>query len=202
MDTEKTQKRHFCEILCNSVAYFVIKIKTPLTEDVLKKLKAGDEVLLCGTIFTARDEAHKRLLELLRRNKKLPFDIKGAVIYYTGPTPAKPGQIIGSCGPTSSYRMDKYTPELLKRGLKATIGKGCRSKGIVAAMKKYKAVYFAATGGVGALISQCVKKSEIIAFADLGCEAVYRLEVKDFPLIVINDIYGNDLYQKIVDKNS
>ncbi len=180
---------------------FMIKIKTPLTEDVLKKLKAGDEVLLSGTIFTARDEAHKRLLELLRRNKKLPFDIKGAVIYYTGPTPAKPGQIIGSCGPTSSYRMDKYTPELLKRGLKATVGKGMRSKEIVAAMKKYKAVYFAATGGVGALISQCVKKSEIIAFSDLGCEEVHRLDVKDFPLVVINDIYGNDLYQKIVDKN-
>jgi len=181
---------------------FVIKIKTPLTEDVLKELKAGDEVLLSGTIFTARDEAHKRLLELLRRNKKLPFDIKGAVIYYTGPTPAKPGQIIGSCGPTSSYRMDKYTPELLEHGLKATVGKGGRSKEIVAAMKKYKAVYFAAVGGAGVLISKCVKKSEIIAFADLGCEAVFRLDVKDFPLIVINDIYGNDLYQKIVDKNS
>ena len=174
---------------------FVIKIKAPLTEDVLKKLRAGDEVLLCGTIFTARDEAHKRIIKI----KKLPFDIKGAVIYYTGPTPAKPGQIIGSCGPTSSYRMDKYTPELLKRGLKATVGKGRRSKEIVAAMKKYKAVYFAATGGVGALISKCVKKSEIIVFPDLGCEAVYRLEVKDFPLVVINDIYGNDLYQKIVD---
>lgn len=181
---------------------FVIKIKTPLTEDVLKKLKTGDEVLLSGTIFTARDEAHKRLLELLRRNKKLPFDIKGSVIYYTGPTPAKPGQIISSCGPTSSYRMDKYTPELLKRGLKATVGKGRRSKEIVAALKKHKAVYFAATGGVGALISKCVKKSEIIAFADLGCEAVYRLIVKDFPLIVINDIYGNDLYQNTVDKLS
>lgn len=170
------------------------KIRTPLTEDVLKKLKAGDGVLLCGTIFTARDEAHKRLIKL----KKLPFDIKGAVIYYTGPTPAKPGQIIGSCGPTSSYRMDKYTPELLKSGLKAAIGKGCRSKETVSALKKYKAVYFAAAGGVGALLSKCVKKSEIIAFADLGCEAVYKLDVKDFPLIVINDIYGNDLYQKIV----
>ena len=176
------------------------KLRAPLTEDILKKLTAGDEVLLCGTIFTARDAAHKRLLELLRRNKKLPFDIKGSVIYYTGPTPTKPGQIIGSCGPTSSYRMDKYTPELLKRGLKAAIGKGCRSKEIVSALKKYKAVYFAATGGVGALISKCVKKSEIIAFADLGCEAVHKLEVENFPLVVINDIYGNDLYQKIVDK--
>ena len=179
----------------------MIKINTPLTEDVLKKLKAGDDVLLCGTIFTARYEAHKRLLELLRRNKRLPFDIKGAVIYYTGPTPTKPGQIIGSCGPTSSFRMDKYTPELLKRGLKVTIGKGRRSKEVVAALKKYKAVYFAATGGIGALISKCVKKSEIIAFADLGCEAVYKLDVKNFPLVVINDIYGNDLYQKIIDKS-
>jgi len=178
---------------CNSV----IKIKTPLTAGVLKKLKAGDEVLLCGTIFTARDEAHKRLISI----KNLPFNIRGSVIYYTGPTPSKPGQVIGSCGPTSSYRMDKYTPELFRRGLKATVGKGCRSKEIVAAMKKYKSVYFASTGGVGALISKCVIKSEIVAFADLGCEAVYRLDVKDFPLVVINDIYGNDLYQKIVDKS-
>ena len=181
----------------------MMKIKTPLSDDVLKKLRTGDEVLLNGTIFTARDAAHRLLFELLRCNKKLPFDIKGAVIYYTGPTPRKSGlsptgeQIIGSCGPTSSYRMDKYTPELVKHGLKATVGKGSRSKEVIAAMKKYKAVYFAATGGIGALISKCVKKSEIIAFPDLGCEAVCKLEVEDFPLIVINDIYGNDLYDAV-----
>ncbi|MFH1541202.1 MAG: Fe-S-containing hydro-lyase [Elusimicrobiota bacterium] len=176
----------------------MIKIKTPLTENILEKLKIGDEILLSGTIFTARDAAHKRLSELLHSNKKLPFDIKGAVIYYTGSTPAKPEQVIGSCGPTSSYRMDKYTPKLLEHGLKATIGKGSRSKEIIASMKKHKAVYFAATGGVGALISKCVKKSEIIAFPDLGCEAIHRLNIKDFPLIVANDIYGNDLYNEII----
>ncbi|MFH0947811.1 MAG: Fe-S-containing hydro-lyase [Elusimicrobiota bacterium] len=174
----------------------MIKIKTPLIDDVLSKLKSGDEILLSGIIFTARDAAHKLLFELLHCNRKLPFDLEGAVIYYTGPTPKKPNQIIGSCGPTSSYRMDKYTQELLEHGLKATVGKGCRSKEVVAAMKKYKAVYFAATGGVGALLSKCVKKSEIIAFPDLGCEAVYKLEVEKFPLIVVNDIYGNDLYER------
>ena len=175
----------------------MIKINSPLTNDVVKKLKIGDEVLLSGTVYTARDQAHKRLTVLLSNKNKLPFDLKGTVIYYTGPTPTKPGQVIGSCGPTSSYRMDKYTPELLKLGLKATIGKGRRAKEVVAAMKKYKAVYFAATGGAGALISKCVKSSKVVAFPELGCEAIYKLEVKDFPLIVINDIHGNDLYKKI-----
>ena len=175
----------------------MIKIRTPLLSDVVKKLKSGDEVLLNGIIYTARDEAHKLLFELLCCGKKLPFDLKGAVIYYTGPTPESGNYVIGSCGPTSSYRMDKYTPELLKCGLKATIGKGQRCKEVVAAMQKYKAVYFAATGGAGALLSKCVKKSEVVAFSDLGCEAVRRLEVEEFPLIVINDIYGNDLYEKI-----
>jgi len=175
----------------------MIRINTPLSDDVIKELKAGDEVLLSGTIYTARDQAHKRLTELLSQKKKLPFDLRGAVIYYTGPTPTRPGQVIGSCGPTSSYRMDKYTSTLLKLGLKATIGKGRRSKDVVAAMKKHKAVYFAATGGAGALISKCVKSSKLIAFPDLGCEAIYRLTVKDFPLIVINDIRGNDLYKDV-----
>ncbi|OGS45359.1 MAG: fumarate hydratase [Elusimicrobia bacterium RIFOXYD2_FULL_34_15] len=170
------------------------RIQTPLTEKIIKTLKSGDEVLLSGIIYTARDAAHKRLISNL---KKLPFEIKGSVIYYTGPTPAKPGQVIGSCGPTSSYRMDKYTSELLKQGLKATIGKGKRSKEVIDAMKKYKGIYFAATGGIGALLSKCVKKAEIIAFSDLGCEAIYKLEVENMPLIVINDIKGNDLYENI-----
>ena len=171
------------------------KITTPLTDYVLKTLKAGDEVLLSGTIYTARDAAHKRLLSCLSPVACFPFLLKGAIIYYTGPTPAKPGKAIGSCGPTSSYRMDKYLPQLLKCGLKATIGKGPRSEEAKKAMKKYKAVYFAATGGAGALLSKCVKKSKIIAYPELGCEAVRKLEVENFPLIVINDTRGADFYE-------
>jgi len=171
------------------------KITTPLSDDVLKTLKAGDEVLLSGTIYTARDAAHKRLSNhLLLTTDQLPLILKGAVIYYTGPTPEKPGKIIGSCGPTSSYRMDRYTAILLKNGLKATIGKGPRSEEVKKAMEKHKAVYFAAPGGTGALLSKCVKRSEIIAYPELGCEAVRKLEVENFPLIVINDIKGRDFY--------
>ena len=174
------------------------KIITPLTDDVLKTLRAGDEVLLSGTVYTARDAAHKRMVKCLPaagcRVAELPFVLNGAVIYYTGPSPEKPRQVIGSCGPTSSYRMDKYTSVLLEHGLKATIGKGTRSEEVKKAMKKNKAIYFAATGGAGALISKRVIKSEVIAYYELGCEAIRKLEVKDFPLVVINDIYGNDFY--------
>ncbi|HKZ45893.1 MAG TPA: Fe-S-containing hydro-lyase [Thermodesulfobacteriota bacterium] len=172
-----------------------IKITSPLTDKDVEKLKAGDKVLITGVFYTARDAAHKRLIELLEGGKKLPFDIKGQLIYYVGPTPAKPGRIIGSAGPTTSGRMDAYTPRLLELGLKGTIGKGQRSQEVIEAMQKNKAVYLAAVGGAAALIAKTIKKAEIIAYEDLGPEAIRRLEVKDFPAIVINDIYGNDLFK-------
>lgn len=177
------------------------KIFTPLNEEMVSGLKIGDEVLLNGVVYTARDRAHQKMAETLSLNSKLqtlnlPFDLKGAVIYYCGPTPAKPGQVIGSAGPTTSSRLDTYTPILLEYGLKGTIGKGKRSKEVVEAMKKHKAVYFLATGGAGAFLSKRIKKAEIIAYPELGPEAVYRLEVEDFPVIVANDIYGNDLFEE------
>ena len=165
------------------------RIITPLTSKEIKKLKAGDEILLSGLIYTARDAAHKRMV------KKLPFDLKGQTVYYTGPTPAPPGKIIGSCGPTTSYRMDSYTPTLLRLGLKGMIGKGDRSQEVIEAIKKYQAIYLIAFGGCGALYSQFVKKTELIAYPDLGCEAILKLEVIDFPLIVGIDCYGRDIYQ-------
>lgn len=170
-----------------------MKITTPLTMDVLSQLKTGDRVYITGTIYTARDAAHKRLVELVEQGKPLPFDIENQIIYYVGPTPAKPGQPIGSAGPTSSYRMDPYTEPLLKIGLKGMIGKGERNQAVKDALVKYKAVYFAAVGGAAALIAKSIKKSELIAYEDLGAEAIRKLEVVDFPAIVINDIYGNDL---------
>ncbi|MBN1383710.1 MAG: Fe-S-containing hydro-lyase [Elusimicrobia bacterium] len=173
------------------------KIKTPLNNKVISELKAGDSVLISGTIYTARDAAHKRLVESLKTG--LPFKMENAIIYYVGPTPAKPGMSIGSAGPTTSYRMDIYSPVLIKHGLKGMIGKGKRSKEVKDAIKKYKAVYFAAVGGAGVLLSKCIKKSEIIAYKDLGPEAVYKLEVENFPAIVVNDIYGNDLYDFNID---
>lgn len=173
----------------------VKKITTPLTEEILKDLKAGDNVLISGIIYTGRDAAHKRLVELIEKGENLPFDINGQIIYYVGPTPPKPGQVIGSAGPTTSYRMDKYAPILIEKGLKGMIGKGTRGENVKAAMKKYKAVYFAAIGGAGALIAKCIKKAEVIAYEDLGPEAVRKLEVEDFPVVVVNDIYGNDLYE-------
>ncbi len=176
------------------------KITTPLTAGVVKSLKSGDRVLLSGKIYTARDAAHKRLVELIDRKEKLPFDISGQVIYYVGPTPAKPGYVIGSAGPTTSYRMDAYTPKLLSIGLKGMIGKGMRNDKVKNAIKKYKAVYFAAIGGLGALLSKKIKSVRVIAYDDLGPEAIRELEVEDFPLIVINDCYGNDLYIKGVEK--
>jgi len=173
-----------------------IRLKTPLSNADVEKLKAGDKVLLNGVIYTGRDAAHKRLFDLLKEGKPLPIDIQGQVIYYVGPAPAKPGQAIGSAGPTTSGRMDAYSPKLMEIGLKGMIGKGMRKKEVVEAMKKYKAVYFAATGGAGALLAKAIKKAEIVAYEDLGPEAINRLEVVDFPVIVVNDTKGNDLYQQ------
>ncbi|MBI2329591.1 MAG: Fe-S-containing hydro-lyase [Chloroflexi bacterium] len=174
----------------------VKKVRLPLTDETLKELKAGEPVLISGVIYTARDAAHKRMIETLDQGKPLPFDIKGQTLYYMGPAPAKPGQPIGSAGPTTSGRMDVYSPRLLAEGLKVMIGKGTRSPAVKDAIKAHGAVYLAATGGAGALISKSIKKSEIIAYEELGAEAIRRLEVANFPATVINDIYGGDLYQE------
>jgi fumarate hydratase subunit beta len=174
----------------------VQNIGSPLDEETIKKLKAGDRVLITGVIYSARDAAHKRMVEALDRGEKLPFDISNQTIYYMGPTPARPGQAIGSAGPTTSGRMDSYAVRLMAVGLKGMIGKGSRSQAVKNAMKKYKAVYFAAIGGAGALISKSIKKAEVIAYEDMGAEAIHRLEVKDFPATVINDICGGDLYEQ------
>jgi fumarate hydratase subunit beta len=174
----------------------VKKITTPLTDEIIEDLKVGDRVLLSGVVYTARDAAHKRMLEEYEKTGKLPFDIKGQVIYYVGPTPPKPGQVIGSAGPTTAYRMDKYTPKLHELGLKATIGKGFRTQPVKEALKKYKAVYFAAYGGTAALLSKHIVDVEIIAYEDLGTEAIRKLTFKDFPVIVANDIYGGDIFQQ------
>jgi fumarate hydratase subunit beta len=173
-----------------------INIKTPLDEETIKKLKAGDQVFISGVIYTARDAAHKRLAEALDKGEKLPFDLTNQTVYYMGPSPAKPGQVIGSAGPTTSGRMDSYAPRLMAAGLKGMIGKGNRSQAVKDAIKKYKAVYFAAIGGAGALISKSIKKAEVIAYEDLGAEAIRRLEVENFPVTVINDIYDGDLYEQ------
>jgi len=172
-------------------------ITAPLTKEILRELKAGDIVSLTGTIYTGRDAAHKRLMEAIKNKEKLPFDIKNAVIFYVGPTPAKPGKVIGSAGPTTSSRMDSMTVPLLELGLSGMIGKGLRSNEVIEAMKKNGAVYFAAVGGAGALISNSIKKSEIIAYEDLGTEAIRRLEVENMPLIVCIDSQGNNLYDNI-----
>lgn len=171
-------------------------ILLPLNDKIIEKLKSGDEVLLNGMIYVARDAAHKRMTEALENGQFLPFDIKGQTIYYMGPTPAKPGNVIGSAGPTTSSRMDIYSPRLMEAGLKGMIGKGQRSQPVLDAIRKYKAVYFATIGGIGALISKCIIKAEIIAYAELGAEALRRIEVQDFPVTVINDIYGGDLYRQ------
>lgn len=173
-----------------------IRLKTPLADADVEKLQAGDKVLLTGVIYTGRDAAHKRLFDLLEEGKPLPVDLKGQIIYYVGPAPAKPGQAIGSAGPTTSGRMDAYSPKLMEIGLKGMIGKGMRNKEVVEAMKKYKAVYFAATGGAGALLAKAIKKAQVVVYEDLGPEAINRLEVEDFPVIVVNDTQGNDLYQQ------
>ena len=171
------------------------KIQTPFTREDARSLKAGDTCLITGTIFTARDAAHKRLCELVAQGRELPMEIENAIIYFVGPTPAKPGQAIGSAGPTTSYRMDAYSPTLIALGETGMIGKGKRGPEVIAAMKEYGAVYFGAIGGCGALLSQCIKKAEIIAYEDLGAEAIRRLEVENFPAIVIIDSEGNNLYE-------
>lgn len=172
------------------------RITTPLTEEKAKDLKAGDIVLLSGIIYTGRDAAHKRFVEAIERGEKMPFDPKDQVIYFVGPTPTKPGYTFGSAGPTSSYRMDAYSPKLLDLGLKGMIGKGLRNEEVHEAIKRNNAIYFAAIGGLGATIGKSVVKEEIIAYEDLGAEAVRRLEVKDFPVTVIIDSEGNDLYEQ------
>lgn len=172
-----------------------ISIKTPLSREEAVKLRAGDSCLISGVIYTARDAAHKRLCKLIAEVKELPFDVKGSIIYFVGPTPAKPGQPIGSAGPTTSYRMDAYSPDLIALGQTGMIGKGKRGPEVIEAMKKYGAVYFGAIGGCGALLSRCIKKAEVIAYDDLGAEAIRRLEVEDFPVIVVIDSCGNNLYE-------
>jgi len=177
-----------------------VRISAPLTDAAVEKLRAGDKVLITGVMYTARDAAHKRLIDLLNAGKELPVDLKGQIIYYVGPTPERPGQVIGSAGPTTSGRMDAYTPRLIELGLKGMVGKGARGKEVLDAIKKHKAVYMAAVGGAAALIRRSIKKAEIIAYEDLGPEAIRRLEVVDFPAIVVNDVYGGDLFLQGVEK--
>lgn len=172
-----------------------IRITTPLTREQAKGLRAGDSCLISGVIYTARDAAHKRLCQLVAEGNTLPMDIENSIIYFVGPTPAKPGQAIGSAGPTTSYRMDAYSPILIEKGLTGMIGKGKRGAEVVEAMKTHGAVYFGAIGGCGALLGKCIKKAEIVAYEDLGAEAIRRLEVEDFPAIVIIDSLGNNLYE-------
>ena len=171
------------------------KIQTPLTREKVRELKAGDSCLITGTIYTARDAAHKRLCELVAQGKELPMEIKDSIIYFVGPTPAKPGQAIGSAGPTTAYRMDAYSPTLISIGQTGMIGKGKRNDEVVSAMKEHGAVYFGAIGGCGALLSKCIKKAEVVAYEDLGAEAIRKLEVEDFPVVVIIDSEGNNLYE-------
>ena len=175
-------------------------INTPLTNNIIKTLRAGDEILLSGIIYTARDMAHIKLVKIIQHKENLPFDIDGSVIYYVGPSPAPPEKVIGSAGPTTSYRMDPFVDELFKVGMKGMIGKGSRSPEVIDLIQKHTGVYFGATGGAAALISKSVMESEVIAFADLGTEAVRKLRVKDMPLVVINDCYGGDLYKEGIEK--
>jgi fumarate hydratase subunit beta len=170
-------------------------IRLPLTEETIAGLRAGDHVTLTGVIYTARDAAHKRMIGALDRGEPLPIDIKGAVIYYVGPTPERPGRVIGAAGPTTSMRLNPYTPRLMEQGLKATIGKGGRSDEVKEALKKYRGVYFLAVGGTGALLSKRIRKADVVAYEDLGTEAIRRLEVESFPVIVANDMYGDDLLE-------
>jgi len=171
------------------------EIRLPLTEETIAGLRAGDHVRLTGVIYTARDAAHKRMIEALDRGEPLPIDIKGAVIYYVGPTPERPGRVIGAAGPTTSMRLNPYTARLMAQGLKATIGKGGRSDEVKEALKKYRGIYFIAVGGTGALLSKRIRKADVVAYEDLGTEAIRRLEVECFPVIVANDMYGNDLLE-------
>ena len=170
-------------------------LKTPLSVEDVANLKAGDIVYLSGTLYTARDAAHKRIVDLIEAGKELPFKLEGAVIYFVGPTPPKPGEPIGSAGPTTSYRMDSYSPTLIKHGLRGMIGKGKRNQAVKDACIQDKAVYFGATGGAGALLGKRIKSSKVIAYPELGPEAIREIEVESFPVTVINDTFGNDLYQ-------
>ncbi len=170
-------------------------INTPLTEEKTASLAAGDYVYITGTIYTARDAAHKRMYEALNEGKELPFDVENNIIYYLGPSPARPGQVIGSAGPTTSSRMDKYTPALLERGLKGMIGKGKRSSQVIESMVKNRCIYMAAIGGAGALLSKCIQSAQVVAYDDLGTEAVRKLSVKDLPVVVVIDSKGNNLYE-------
>ena len=172
-----------------------VRVTTPLTREQARTLKAGDSCLISGVIYTARDAAHKRLCELVAQGKELPMEIKDSIIYFVGPTPAREGQAIGSAGPTTSYRMDAYSPILIAQGQTGMIGKGKRGPQVIDAMKEHGAVYFGAIGGCGALLSKCIKKAEVIAYEDLGAEAIRRLEVEDFPAIVVIDAEGNNLYE-------
>ena len=174
-------------------------LKTPLTDADCAALRAGDMVLLSGVVFTARDAAHGRLREALRRGEEMPFDLNGAVIFYAGPTPAPPGRVIGAIGPTTSYRMDPFAPLLMERGLKGMIGKGKRSQEVIAAMVRHRAVYFGAIGGIAALTAKCVQRAEVVAYEDLGPEAVRRLEIVDLPVVVVNDACGGDLFARPAD---
>ena len=171
-----------------------IRLRTPLRDDDVEKLKSGDRVLISGVVYTGRDAAHKRLFDLIKQGRELPFDIRGQIIYYVRPTPARPGQVIGSAGPTTAYRMSKYAPKLIAFGIKGFIGKGAVADETMEAMKKFKAVYFLATGGAGVYISQFITKSELVCYEDLGAEAVRRLEVKDMPVIVAQDCWGGNLF--------
>lgn len=173
-----------------------IHITLPLKDEDVKRLKIGDQVLISGVLYTARDAAHRRLIELLEQGKELPIDVKGQAIYYVGPAPAQPHQAVGSAGPTTSYRMDAYTPQLLKLGLKGMIGKGKRNQSVIDAMKAYGAVYFGAVGGAAALISKSIKTAEVVAYPDLGAEAIHRFEIENFPAIVLIDSEGNNLYDQ------
>ncbi|MCX6357882.1 MAG: Fe-S-containing hydro-lyase [Candidatus Aureabacteria bacterium] len=173
-----------------------IEITTPLTDAIVKKLRTGDNVLITGTIYTARDAAHKRLVEAVDKGEKPPIEMKGQIFYYAGPSPAPPGKPIGSVGPTTSYRMDAFAPKTMELGLKGMIGKGPRSEEVIEAMKKHGAVYFAAVGGAGALLAKCVKAAKPVAYSDLGAEAITELTVEKFPAIVATDSRGNDLYQR------
>ncbi len=176
------------------------KIQVPFQKDQVEQLKAGDYVYLSGTIYTARDAAHKRMFESMHRGEKLPISLDGNILYYLGPSPAREGQVIGSAGPTTSSRMDKYTPDMLAAGLKGMVGKGKRSQAVIDAMKKYKAVYFAAVGGAGALLSKCIKEAEVVAYEDLGTEAIRKLTIEDLPVIVVIDSQGHNLYETAPDK--
>lgn len=173
-----------------------MNIISPIEEEIIEKLTAGTRVTISGVIYTARDAAHHRLVQALEKGEKTPFDLKGQTIYYMGPSPAPPGRVIGAAGPTTSQRMDKYTPQLLAAGVKVLIGKGNRSPEVREAIRKYKAVYLVTTGGAGALLARTIKRVEVIAYEELGTEAIMRLTVEDFPAIVANDIYGEDLFEQ------